>query len=214
MAFSGWPVEAIEFFEGLEADNSKIYWTANKTIYDECVYAPMALLLAELAAEFGEGRVYRPYRDVRFSKDKSPYKTTISASLARGGYLQLSATGFGAGNGMWMMAPDQLDRYRKAVSDDATGSELERVIARVERKGTTVSGHDALKTAPKGYPKDHPRIGLLRNKGLVCWQDWPVGPELGTVKVKRDVVAFLRSSQPLNDWLAAHVGETAMEIGR
>jgi uncharacterized protein (TIGR02453 family) len=214
MAFRGWPVEAIEFFEGLEADNSKIYWTANKAIYDEYVYAPMALLLAELAAEFGEGRVYRPYRDVRFSKDKSPYKTTIAASLARGGYLQLSATGFGTGNGMWMMAPDQLDRYRKAVSDDATGTELERAIARVERKGITVSGHDALKTAPKGYPKDHPRIVLLRNKGLVCWQDWPVGPELGTVKVKRDVVAFLRSSQPMNDWLAAHVGETTMEIVR
>src|SRR5215216_5014379 len=85
MAFRGWPAEAIEFYEGLEADNSKTYWQQNKVVYEELVRGPMDELLAELAPQYGEGRIFRPYRDVRFSKDKSPYKTAIAATLANGG---------------------------------------------------------------------------------------------------------------------------------
>src|SRR6266487_18918 len=118
MAFRGWPSTAIEFYEGLQADNSKTYWLAHKAVYDGQVYAPMAELLAELAAEFGEGKIFRPYRDVRFSPDKTPYKTAIGATLASGGYVQLSASGLAAGSGMWMLSADQLDRYRRAVADD------------------------------------------------------------------------------------------------
>ena len=206
MGFQGWPAEAIEFYEGLEADNSKAYWTENKATYERCVYAPMAELLAELAPEFGEGRIFRPYRDVRFSKDKSPYKTNIAATLARGGYLHLSSDGFGVGTGMYMMAPDQIERFRTAVANDSSGPELQRVIAAVEKHGIEVSSHQVLKTAPKGYPKDHPRIELLRYKDLVAWQDWPVGAWLGTAKAKKNVVDFLHDSQPINDWLASHVG--------
>ena len=72
MAFHGWKVEALEFFEGLEADNSKAYWQRHKDVYDTIVRAPMEELLAELEPEFGEGRIFRPYRDIRFSRDKSP----------------------------------------------------------------------------------------------------------------------------------------------
>src|SRR5256886_2160144 len=125
MAFKGWQAEAIEFFEGLEADNSKTYWQAHKADYEKLVKAPMEELLAELAADFGEPKIYRPYRDVRFSADKTPYKTAMGASLSGGGYVQLSAEGLAAGSGMWMMTADQLDRYRRAVADDRTGGELE-----------------------------------------------------------------------------------------
>src|SRR3990170_4474832 len=118
MAFKGWPAEALHFYEGLEADNSKAYWQDNKAIYDECVRAPMDGLLSELAPEFGEGKLFRPYRDIRFSADKSPYKTAIAASLAWGGYVHLSAEGLFVGSGMYHMAPDQLERYRAAVDDD------------------------------------------------------------------------------------------------
>ncbi len=69
MAFTGWPVEAVEFYEGLTADNSKTYWQGNKAVYDDCVRAPMQQLLAELADEFGPAKLFRPYRDVRFSAD-------------------------------------------------------------------------------------------------------------------------------------------------
>jgi uncharacterized protein (TIGR02453 family) len=205
MAFSGWPEEALDFYDGLIADNSKTYWTANRAVYDELVLGPMAELVDELGAEFGDTKIFRPYRDVRFSKDKTPYKTHIGAMVGSG-YVQLSAHGLAAGDGMYGMAPDQLDRYRQAVASDLTGPELERVIATIEKTGIGVSGRDTLKSAPRGYPADHPRIGLLRHKGLVAWQEWPAGAWLGTAEAKDRVVTFLRTTGPLSDWLADRVG--------
>jgi uncharacterized protein (TIGR02453 family) len=206
MTFRGWPAEALEFYEGLEADNSKTYWTTHKDVYDAKVRAPMVELLTELEPEFGPGKIFRPNRDVRFSADKSPYKTEIAASLAEGGYVQLTARGLGVGSGMYMMSPDQLDRYRRAVADDTTGRELEALIAQIERHRIEVSGHDALKTVPRGYPKDHPRVDLLRYKGLVAWKTWPVAAWLGTAAAGKKIADVLRASRPLNDWLAANVG--------
>jgi uncharacterized protein (TIGR02453 family) len=206
MAFRGWPAEALEFYEGLEADNSKTYWHSNKSTYDDCVLLPMREPLAELEPEFGPGKVFRPYRDVRFSKDKSPYKTACAATLERGGYIQLSASGLGAGSGMYHLEPDQLARFRDAIADDATGVPLERIVVDLTNAGIEVSAHDVLKTAPRGYPKDHPRADLLRHKGLIGWQQWPVAPWLGTAKAKSRIVEFLHTMGPLNDWLAKHVG--------
>jgi uncharacterized protein (TIGR02453 family) len=209
VAFRGWPAEALEFYEGLEADNSKTYWTAHKDTYERDVRGPMEALLAELEPEFGAGKIFRPYRDVRFSADKSPYKTAIGATLAKGGYVHLSANGLGCGNGMWMMAPDQLARYRRAVADDTVGEQLVSLIAGIERHGIEVTGHDQLKSAPKGYPKDHPRIELLRYKGVTAWKQWPVAAWLGTAAAKQRVVDFLHTTGPLRQWLVTHVGPTA-----
>jgi uncharacterized protein (TIGR02453 family) len=206
VAFRGWPAEALEFYEGLAADNSKTYWTDNKATYEQKVLAPMGELLAELEPEFGTGKIFRPNRDVRFSADKSPYKTAIGAVLERGGYVQLSADGLAAGSGMWQMAADQLERFRRAVADDAGGEALEKIILEIERHRVEVGGHDTVKTAPRGYPRDHPRIDLLRNKSLVAWTQWPVAAWLGTAAAKRRVVDFLRTTRPLRDWLDQHVG--------
>lgn len=205
MAFSGWPEEALDFYDGLAADNTKTYWTAHKAVYQELVLGPMAELVDELAAEFGDTKIFRPYRDVRFSPDKTPYKTHIGAMVGTG-YVQLSAHGLAAGDGMYVMAADQLDRYRQAVASDRIGPELEQVIATVEKAGIGVSGRDTLKSAPRGYPVDHPRIGLLRHKGLVAWQEWPAGAWLGTAEAKDRVVTFLSTTRPLSDWLADQVG--------
>jgi len=205
MAFRGWPIQALEFYEGLEADNSKTYWTTHKVVYDEQVYAPMAALLEELAPEFGAGKIFRPYRDVRFSADKSPYKTSIAATLENGGYIQLTAEGLGAGRGMYMMDSAQLDHYRRAVADDATGAELERLIKQLAAKQVEVTGHETLKTVPRGYAKDHPRAELLRHKGLISWKQWPVQAWLGKPAAKQKVADFLRASEPLDNWLARHV---------
>ena len=205
MAFRGWPAEALEFFEGLEADNSKSYWQRNKTVYETLIRAPMEALIAELAPEWGESRVMRPYRDIRFSADKSPYKIYIGAMVGNG-YVQLTGEGLGAGAGMWEILPDQLERYRQAVLNDRTGKKLGRVVEDARSAGLKVTGHGVLKTAPKGYPKGHPRIELLRYKGLVAWQDWPAGPWLGTRRAKDRVVKFLRLSKPLSGWLRENVG--------
>jgi uncharacterized protein (DUF2461 family) len=102
--------------------------------------------------------------------------------------------------------PDQLERYRRAVDDDKTGPELERLAAALRKGGIDVTGHDSLKTAPKGYAKDHPRIELLRYKGLIAWKQWPVAAWMGTAKAKRRLVDFFVAAQPLNGWLDVHVG--------
>jgi uncharacterized protein (TIGR02453 family) len=201
----------LEFYEGLEADNSKAYWQDHKKVYEEAVRAPMEALLAELADEFGEGRIFRPYRDVRFSADKAPYKTAMGATLAAGGYIQLSSDGLGAGAGYYMMASDQLARYRSAVDDDRTGAALVGLTTALARKGIDITAHDApLKRAPKGYDPDHPRIDLLRRKGVTAWKSWPVAAWLGTKQAKTRVVDFFHTARPLVAWLDEHVGPTEL----
>ncbi len=211
MTFRGWPVEAVEFFDGLLTDNSKTYWQEHRSVYDECVRTPMEALLAELEPTFGAGKVYRPYRDVRFSTDKTPYKTAIAASLAGGGYVQMSADGLGAGCGLYHPAADQLDRYRRAVADDRSGRDLVKRVEAARRAGLDVTARESLKTAPRGYPKDHPRIELLRQKGLVAWQEWPVGAWLGTKRAKDRIVGFLDAAAPIRDWLDHHVGDSELD---
>jgi uncharacterized protein (TIGR02453 family) len=206
MAFSGWPEEALDFYDGLAADNTKTYWTEHKAVYDEKILHPMAELAEELAGEFGEPKIFRPYRDVRFSRDKTPYKTHIGAVIGGTGYIQLSAEGLGAGAGMWQLSPEQLARYRAAVASDRTGAELERITAVIEKAGITVHGHGVLKSAPRGYPPDHPRIGLLRYKGLTAWREWPVSPWLETASAKDHLIDFFRTSFPLVTWLNENAG--------
>ena len=166
-------------------------------------------LLAELEPEFGEGRIFRPYRDVRFSRDKSPYKTAIGATIGEG-YVQIDARGLAVGSGKWEMASDQLERYREAVADDGSGEELHRIVSAARKKGLDVHGHDVLKTAPRGYPKDHPRIEFLRYKGLIAWREWPAGAWLGTKRAKDRIVEFLEQSKPLVGWLQTNVGESTL----
>lgn len=211
MMFRGWPAEALEFFDGLEADNTKAYWQDNKALYERAVKAPMDALLAELAPEFGEGKIFRPYRDVRFSADKTPYKTHMGATLAGGGYVELSAAGLAAGCGYWHMATDQLARFRAAIDDDQTGKPLADLLATLRKKDIDAIAIGELKTAPRGFPKDHPRIELLRRKGLATWQRWSVAPWLGTARAKDRIVRFLEASKPVHDWLDRHVGPSTLD---
>jgi uncharacterized protein (TIGR02453 family) len=213
MRFEGWPEEALEFYEGLAADNSKAYWTDHKAVYEDKVLRPMTELVEDLAAEFGEAKIFRPYRDVRFSPDKSPYKTHIGAVIGTG-YVQLSAEGLAAGDGMYGMSPIQLGRYRQAVLSEQAGPELEQVIAGIERQSIGVSARGTLKTAPRGYPADHPRIGLLRYKGIVAWLQWPVEPWLETASARDRVAGFLRATRPLSSWLDTYVGAPAVHETR
>lgn len=198
------------FFEGLEADNSKAYWTDQRQVYEEHVRAPMLALLAALEPEFGATKMFRPYRDVRFSHDKTPYKThaagVVSHKDGRGSlYVHVDADGMFVGGGFWRMERDQVARYREAVDDDGTGRALARVVSRLGADGWSTAG-DTLVRAPRGYDPDHPRIDLLRHKGLAMsvqheLEDWVF--DAGAVDV---VAEHWRTVAPLNRWLARHVG--------
>lgn len=204
MTFTGFPVEALDFYEGLEADNTKTYWTRNKQTYESCVRAPMAALCEELAAEFGDPYMFRPYRDLRFARDKRPYKEHQGATVGDG-YVHISAAGLFAAVGYYQMAPDQLARYRSAVDDDAVGSDLERLVATLRAAGYTVDG-DKLKTKPRGYDADHPRIELLRHRSLVTWVDFGGAEWVHTPEAASRVAMAWRETMPLQHWLHDHVG--------
>jgi uncharacterized protein (TIGR02453 family) len=203
--FRGWSDEALAFYRGLEADNSKSYWTAHKPVFDAQVYAPMEALVSELEPVLGVGRIMRPYRDIRFTKDKSPYRTALGARIGDG-YVQISAGGLRAGCGSYHLAPDQLGRYREAVDRESTGVQLVGVIDTIRSHDIEVSGADPLRTAPRGYSPDHARIELLRYKGVIAWKRWPVEPWLASAAAKDRVLELLATTAPLMQWLNTHVG--------
>ncbi len=206
--FTGIPLAALDFYEDLEADNSKTFWNAHKDVYESAVKEPIAALVAELD-DFGPAKIFRPYRDVRFSKDKSPYKTAQGAvvHVASGGgyYLQVSASGLYVGGGFYAGSPEQIARYRTTVADDVRGPELEAILARIRKAGLEIGG-DKLKTRPKGYDADHPRIELLKHKSLVVSRDIGAPEWLPTKRTAKEVRNTWETIRPLNEWLAAVVG--------
>jgi uncharacterized protein (TIGR02453 family) len=211
--FAGFPAEALIFFDGLEADNSKAYWTDHRETYDKAVRGPMLALLAGLEAEFGDGHVFRPHRDVRFSKDKSPYKTAIGAHCDRGGYVQVSASGLMVAAGYWQTAPDQVERLRSAVADDHDGPSLEKLVDGLRAAGYQVSGTQ-LKTRPRGYDADHPRIELLRHKTLTAHREFGEPPWLAKPECLDQVAHAWREMRRLTDWLDRHVGPSRLPDSR
>jgi uncharacterized protein (TIGR02453 family) len=209
MAFEGFPAGAFEFYEHLEADNSKSFWDAHKAEYQAYVRDPMLALADELEEEFGPAQVFRPYRDTRFSADKSPYKTHQGMFVARvpgtGYYLQISADGAHAGGGFHSHGPDQIERYREAVDADRSGAALADIVAALGRDGLSVSG-DRLKTRPRGMAADHPRLDLLRYRSLTAGKDWPADPELSSPAALDLIRQTWRHLTPLCNWLAEQVG--------
>ena len=214
MTFKGFGDEALRFYEGLEADNSRDYWQANKATYESCVKGPMLALLDEVPERYKPFNVFRPNRDVRFASDKSPYKTQIGAvGEGQGGsifYVALSAKGLFAGAGYYQMASDQLDRFRAAVLEEKTGAEVEKIVGALERKGMRAGAMTEVKTAPRGIPKDHPRIVLLRRKGLIVSKEFPIAAWLHTAAARTRVEQMWSDAAPVCTWLDRHVGPSEL----
>jgi uncharacterized protein (TIGR02453 family) len=209
--FRGFPEAALPFYAGLEAENTKAHWTAERHVYDDEVVPAFAALSDAVEEEFGVFRLTRPYRDVRFSKDKSAYKTrAYGRAEGEGGasyYVQLSAEGLGAGAGYFHLAPDQLERYRAAIDDDRRGARLVEVVDELGGAEAVVS-FDQLKTAPRGWSRDHPRIDLLRRKGLALYEDLGAGRWLHRPEALDRITALWRRADPLVQWLDTNVGPT------
>lgn len=202
--FAGFGDGAVEFYDGLAVDNSKAYWTDQREVYEAHVRAPMQALLAALEPEFGAGKIFRPYRDVRFSKDKTPYKSHCGATVGPY-YVQVGADGLLAAAGHYQMAPDQVERFRTAVDDERRGADLQIRLAGIRADGITVGG-ERLKTRPRGVAAEHPRLELLRHKALYGWRSWPPDDELHEAGSLQRVVGTWRALRPLTEWLADHVG--------
>lgn len=140
--FGGVPLEAVDFYEELELNNSREWWVAHRVRYDTAVRAPMEALAAALEDEFGPVKLFRPNRDVRFSADKSPYKThqgvVVATASGMGWYVAVSAEGLMTAAGWY-----------------------------AGTAGFVVDG-DRLKTRPRGVAADHPLLELLRHRTLTA----------------------------------------------
>lgn len=205
--FTGFPEQALIFYEGLRADNTKAYWTDHKSTYDGMVKAPMEGLLAQLAPEFGVAKLFRPYRDVRFSKDKTPYKDHAAAVVQGDGlgalYVQLSADGLFVGGGYWHTTTDQGQRLRATVGDDRLGGQLSGLLDGLP--GWDLLG-ERYKRLPKPYALDHPRADLLHHKTLAVGRSFEPAAWLHEPECGERVAAAWRQVVPLRDWLDQHVG--------
>jgi len=217
VSFAGFPERALDFYEGLEADNTKAYWTDHRAVYEQDVRAPMQELLAALEPEFGPAKLFRPYRDVRFSKDKTPYKTAAAAALGddvQGGlYVQLSAAGLMLAGGAHGMTTDQARRLRAAIAEDRPGRALTPVLAALRSEDFTIEG-ERLKRLPKEFAADHERVDLLTLKSLFAVRRDVAGEWLHTPEAVAEVAAAWRALAPLNAWLRQHVGPPRVERQR
>jgi uncharacterized protein (TIGR02453 family) len=209
-AFAGFSDRALELYAGLEADNSREYWARHKAEWEAEVRDPMRALLAGLEDEFGPAKLFRPNRDVRFSKDKAPYKTHQGAlvpvsedTVGVGFYVQVDAEGLLAGGGWRSHGTDEIARYRAAV-DAATGTELQRLVDRLEAAGFDIEG-DRVATRPRGVPADHPRLELMRARSLMVFRRFGAPDWLATPRAAAEVRDAWRAVRPLADWVGRQV---------
>ena len=212
--FPGFADPSMRFFHELDAHQDRAWFLEHKSEYEEQWARPLAGLLAQVAPRierFYKGlplrdpKVFRLQRDVRFSLDKSPYKTHVSGLLAlRGGsetveapaalYVQLGTESF-VGAGVYFMPPPLLKAWRETLLDSRRGAAMARAVDGLTDRGYTVSSMDSLKTAPRGVEPNHPRIALLKHKGLAL--GFPAIP------------AGLLGTAGFADWLIDRAEETA-----
>lgn len=216
--FEGFGPKVQDWFRGLEADNTKEYFAANRDFFERSIREQMEALLTELTESFGgEVKMFRQNRDIRFSADKSPYKTNTygvirgSDLAAEGLYASISANGLVAGSGYHVMARDQLGRYRDAVAGDSHGPTLTDLVARVRAAGLEVWG-ESLLTAPRGYPADHERIELLRRKSLSLGATLKWERDISRTDGLQFVTGTWRAAAPVTAWLDERVGPSTMPM--
>jgi len=221
--FEGFADRDVRFFRTLAKNNRREWFQTHKPEYEDGWLRPMQALLVELRDRIdgffpchplGDPKVFRIFRDVRFSKDKSPYKTHIggyvavegaqagpSATAAR--YVHIGAEETFVASGQYMMDGPQLARFRAAVLDDRRGAAVAAILRRLERAGFEVGSHDALRRVPRGFDPDHPRAELLKRKGLiVSFPDLPRRLLVGRGLVEW-LVRHTKATVPLVDWLGA-----------
>lgn len=212
IAFRGFPAHVFSWFAGLEQDNSREYFSATRERYETDVRGGLHALLDELSRTFGgSAHVFRQQRDLRFTADRTPYKSrtygllTGSDRASAGLYAELSSQGLYAGSGYHRLARDQLERYRGAVADDATGAMLAETIAGARESGLEVVGA-SMKGPPRGFARDHPRLELLRHTALIGGLRLPGRGGIGRAAALDHVAGTWQAAQPLTSWLDDHVG--------
>ena len=208
VAFTGWPTDALAFLREIDADNTAAFWAAQRHRYDTCVRPPTVTLAAALGAEFGEVRVFRPYRNRRFRPDIPPYRTDAGGVFRTEGGSELgfvlSGSGLAVTVGRFAFTGAALRAYREAVVAPA-GEALVRALATAGAAALELGAGPTTARVPRGYPPDHARGALLRLRALQVGVTWAVGPWLATHEPLARIAGAWRAAAPLVAWLDAHV---------
>jgi uncharacterized protein (TIGR02453 family) len=221
MPFEGFPDKDAKFFRLLAKNQTREWFQAHKEEFEEGWNEPMKELLNTVReksdaafkhTDLDAPKIFRIYRDVRFSKDKSPYKTHVGGVIPtkrRGKITEVPMAlyfhvgqprSFGA-SGHYMMDASSLVKFRNAVADDKTGRELDKLLSGLKKKGFSVDSHDTYKRVPRGFDAAHPRAEHLKRKGLtVGFPDLPKGI-LTSPKLVPWLVDQVKTAAPLVEWL-------------
>ena len=212
MTFEGFNPDAIQFFRELGENNNRDWWLANKARYEANVRQPILDLIDALGGDYGTVKTFRPNRDTRFSANKDPYKDQISfvayGPSGNACYLQLSADGLFVAGGYWQPGKDQLERFRALVDDNKLIGDLEATIDEIASAGFELSREGALKTAPRGFDPEHPRIDLLRLKSLAISKSIPVEEWFFAKDALERIRHEWDTVMTWNDWVSSNIGAT------
>lgn len=225
MTFSGVPDETVVFLRSLAAHNDREWFQAHRGDYEAFWLEPAMELVEAIGGKLRRfapdvmveprvnGSIFRINRDVRFSKDKRPYKTHLDLWFAEsktgekrapGYWFRLTPDGVSLGAGYHHFEPEILDRYRHAVVDPTRGAALAKAVAAVRKAGYDV-GSERYKRVPRGFDPEHPRADLLRHDGLIAWGELPV-EDARSPKFPGEVVAHYRKLAPIQRWMADLLG--------
>lgn len=226
MSFQGFPKGAERFWHELAVEMNRDWFAENKPRFEEEWLRPMEALLEEVRAKIAPAykavgvarpKVFRIHRDVRFGKDKSPYKTHIAGllSIGKGGsgavteqaaalYVSFGLEEFAA-SGMWGFGPEQLARWRKRLLDKKKGAEIGKLVAAATKKGWTFDGEEGTVRVPRGFPDDHPRAELAKRKGLVVGFPPLAKGLIHKPALVRALADRAIAAAPLATWLAKNV---------
>ena len=212
--FEGFSKEAIGFLADLKANNNREWFTEHKKIYEKEIKSPtrhfcddMAASLRKLTGTPHESKVFRIHRDVRFSKDKTPYNAHLhisfipqtDAASPPHWFFGLDPASLTVGVGNFIFEKGQLEVYRKRV-DGKDGAALSKTLTKLEKNGVRLGKTD-LKRVPPPFDKDHPQGDLLKRKGLSAWIDFEDASAALDKSVIKTCTANFKKIKPVYDWL-------------
>lgn len=223
--FEGFPDGTLRFLRGLAKNNSKAWFDAHRSDYDAFYVDPAKSFVESIGPRLQKvsktiryearvnGSLFRINRDVRFSKDKTPYKAHLDLWFWEGDrrgwespgfFFRLAPTKLILGAGMHQLSKEQLGTYRDAVVDERSGKALTKVAEQLRRTGYEVGGATR-KTVPRGFDPSHPRASLLLHEGLFATRESDVPRSVGAPNFVDECIAHFRAVAPVSKWLAEHV---------
>jgi len=219
--FNGFPKEYFSFFNKLKKNNSKQWFEKHRGEYDEFVMHPAREFVTEMGKKLRKiapgvnaipkinKSLFKINRDVRFSNDKSPYKTYMGIWLWEGGRKRMECSGFYLhvenknvliGVGIKMFSKPLMDRYRQAVVDKKQGAALKSAIKKVTVNGYLIDGKH-YKKAPRGFDADHPNAEYLLYNGLTARVEEKVPDAFYSEALIEYAYTHYKNMLPLHIWL-------------